>query len=54
MGWRRVQATCTLLFEKRGLKLELAVRKTPSKIDQASQLFFSMIVGDFRVKNTKL
>ena len=45
MGWRRVQATCTLLFAKRGLKLALAARKTTTKIDRASQLIFWMIVA---------
>ena len=44
MGWR-VQATCTLLFEKCGLKLALAVRKTTTKVDRASQLISSMIVA---------
>ena len=39
-----VQATCTL-FQKHGLKLALAVRKTTTKIDRPSQLSFSMIVG---------
>ena len=41
----RIQATCTLLFGKHSLKLAPAVRKTKTKIDQASQLSFSMIVG---------
>ena len=44
MGWRRVQAARTLLFEKQGLKLVLAVRKTKTKLDQGSKLFFSMII----------
>ena len=45
LGWRSVQVTCTLLFEKHGLKLALAVRKTKIKMDRASQLIFPMIVG---------
>ena len=36
---------CTLLFEKCGPKLVLAVRKTKTKMDRASQLNFLMIVG---------
>ena len=39
MGLRRVQATCTFLFEKHSLKLALAVMKTKTKIDPPN-LFF--------------
>ena len=46
-GLKKDQATCTLFFEKHGLKLavSLAVRKTKTKMDRASQLIFSMIVA---------
>ena len=36
---------CTLLFEKHNLKLVLAVRKTKTKMDWASQIILSMIVA---------
>ena len=45
-GLKKVQATGTSLFQKYGLKLALAVRKTISKSDRASQLIFSMIVAN--------
>ena len=55
---RRVQATYTLLFEKvmekRGLKLALAVRKTRTTIDRASQLIFSIYLSQVEKKLYKI